>query len=202
MTNFSEDLASAKQGDRDALERLCGRCGSIVEHVLRGRIPTFLRRHYDTADFRQSVLTEVVRDIPGFEDRGEGGFCRWVETKAVNMLRGRLRRHLHRRGGRRELTLTTDAGAAVRSAEPTPLETSLRREGEEALEDAIRGLEEHYQLAIHLRQEEALSFSEIARWMSLPSSEAARKVYARALLRLRTSLKGASRPPSPTSSGG
>jgi len=75
----------------------------------------------------------------------------------------------------------------------SPSENAMRHERESALRAALERLPEHYRLVVMWHHEEQLTFEQIATRMGI-SDEAARKVWARALLRLKDALGAAHDP--------
>jgi RNA polymerase sigma factor (sigma-70 family) len=197
--SFSDTLARAQRGDGDALANLYRDHASAVFRVIRSRLRHPLRRQFDTMDLGHSVFVEVLRDLPRFEDRGEKAFHSWLAIKATSKVRMKLRKALRPHGGRREVTLTREILEWPASQEPRPLACLLRNETDGRLREALDRLDDRLRTLIHLRVEEALTYSEVAAWMDLPSAEAARKLYARALVKVRNHLKSDSSMPSTSS---
>jgi RNA polymerase sigma factor (sigma-70 family) len=181
---FAGLIDAAKRGDQTALSRLYNEYLTDVLPVVRRRLRGSLRREFDTLDIGHSVFIEVLRDLPRFEVRGEPAFRRWLSIKVENLIHTKFRKRL-RKGLRREVTIQTGIAPGEFSGEPGPLSHTIRDEEDTRLYASLEMLDEHYRRALLLRDEESLSFAEIAAWMNLPSPDAARKLYARALLRLR-----------------
>jgi len=59
--DFKTLLEGARQGDPDALRVLYERYSDSVRRVIRRRLPSRLRRRYDSTDFLQSVWTSFVQ---------------------------------------------------------------------------------------------------------------------------------------------
>lgn len=184
-SDFTSLIEDAKKGDPAALSRLYAEYVADALPAVSRRLRGALRRGYDTLDIGHSVFLEVLRDLPRFEDRGEVAFRRWVRIKARSEVDGKLRKLLKPKGGRRELTLLSVAAERARVDGPGPLEQSIHGEAGRSLRRALARLKERQQLVLRLRHEESLSFSEIAVCMEFQSPDAARKHYARALLKLR-----------------
>ena len=165
------------------------------EHVVlvlaqtRRRLSRALRRRYDTLDIGHSVFIEILQGLPRFEDRGATAFRNWVAVKAEYKIRSKLRKLLLRRGGRREVTLIPGTSPEPCCGESGPLSHSIRDEEDVRLFRALRGLDESYRSVLRLRSDEALSHGEVAQLLHLPSADAARKLYVRALVRLRREWK-------------
>jgi RNA polymerase sigma-70 factor (ECF subfamily) len=77
----------------------------------------------------------------------------------------------------------------VAADEETPSRELARIESEAALVEAVSHLPEHYQEVINWHHRNRLTFAEIGRRRGI-SAEAARKIWMRALSRLRKELGG------------
>lgn len=190
---FSNVLRAAKAGNGAALAELIDRGSGTMDRVLRCRMNRFLRRRYDTADLRQSVVLEILKDLPRFEDRGEDAFLSWLAIKAVNKLRKKFRGLLTRDGKPHEVELPDDSSPF---ADSSPLLASLRNEEIEELRRVLDRLPEHSRRILLLRNSERMTFGEISDRIGLPGPDAARKQYVRALLKLRSEWKKTSKPAS------
>jgi RNA polymerase sigma-70 factor, ECF subfamily len=193
MDDFSAVLARARAGDSAAFEALHHAFADRVLATVRRDLSPLLRRRYDTMDLAQSVFVEVLRDLPRFEDRGEGPFVRWLQLKAENKVRQKLRRSLRPSGGPREVALgeTAERSLAARSAGPD----GAAGEDEDRRLDAARAqallceLDPVQQDVVRLHDQEGLTFRQVAERLGLPSEDAARMRHARALLALRKRWK-------------
>jgi RNA polymerase sigma-70 factor (ECF subfamily) len=184
--DFSLLLDRAKHGDAGALAELHGRYQPLVLARVRDGLHRGLRRHYDTLDLGQSVVVEVLRDLPDFEDRGEPAFRHWLYIKAENKVRAKLRKHNGRRGTRPpETNLTAASGAAALDDSPGPATAVDEADAESRLAAILAQLDDAHREVVLLRAAEGLSFHEVAVRLGLPGADAARKRYARALLALR-----------------
>lgn len=185
MMEFSILLADAQRGDAGALAELHRRYEPIVLARVRERLGATLRRHYDTRDLGQSVVVEVLRDLPRFEDRGELAFRHWLYIKAENKVRAKFRKHLNGANGQREVALSTSDGHATAVAGPGPATAAGDADTRQRLNDIVAALEEGSRAVVMLRGYEGLPFAAIAERLGLPGAEAARKRYVRALLSMR-----------------
>jgi RNA polymerase sigma factor (sigma-70 family) len=188
---FTSLIQDAKQGDPVALSRLYSEYVAGVLPEVSGRLRGTLRRGYDTLDLGHSVFLEILRDLPHFEDRGEAAFRNWVAIKARSKIRGKLRKILRSQGGRREVTFAPGMVAGPFAKEPGPLSRTMRDEEDARLFGALETLKTSHRMVLLLRNEDALAFAEVARCLGLPSADAARKLYARALVSLRNQWRRA-----------
>jgi RNA polymerase sigma-70 factor (ECF subfamily) len=78
---------------------------------------------------------------------------------------------------------TQDLGAGLAAAEPTPSRVAMAHEQAEAVRRVLDRLPAEYRVVLLLRHQDELTFEEIGRRMER-SAEAARKLWARAVVRL------------------
>ncbi|MFO0953073.1 MAG: sigma-70 family RNA polymerase sigma factor [Isosphaeraceae bacterium] len=157
------------------------------------------------SDIVQETFLAAQRGVSGFRGRTEAEWRAWLET----ILRSRLanaRRHYwetRKRGGAGEVSLDAPvpSGESGSPMEPgarggllgtddtvsTPSGKAIRRERERALVLALERLPDHYREVVRWHHEERLTFDQIAGRLKT-SPDAARKLWARALLRLREAL--------------
>jgi RNA polymerase sigma-70 factor (ECF subfamily) len=181
VNEFSELLKAAREGDEEALAQLYERYGGPVAGAVRKRLGQPLRRRFDTLDLAHSVFAEVIRDLPRFKDRGELAFRHWLYIKVESKVASKLRKHLGRKGERREGRLS-----AVQPENPdTPSAHAAAIEETERARDIFEALDDDKRTLMKLRLDDGLSFAEIADRLGLPSADAARKRYARCLADLR-----------------
>jgi RNA polymerase sigma factor (sigma-70 family) len=185
MSGFDELIAGAKSGDREAAGALYSAYAPVVARRVRGRLGAALRRHYETEDVADSVFSEVLRELPRFEDRGEAAFVRWLCLKAENKVRDKYRRVLGAGGRRRQTTLDTRDAALLAARDDAPDAAGETSDETRRLDDLLAGLEPLDAEVVRLHGREQLPFAVVAERAGLPSAEAARKRYARALLALR-----------------
>lgn len=194
---FDDLLSAARHGDRASAGVLWQRHVSFVCGAIRRRLSPALRRRYDSDDIAQSVFADVLRGLPRFENRGEIAFRHWLLLKAENKVRDKARAFRHgrsvapERGG----SVAPDIAGPSRS----PSEFAAERSQDDRLAEAMRALGDESRLLVHLRAEDGMSFAEIAEVTALASDDAARKRYARALIRLRALLARTDGEPRPGS---
>jgi RNA polymerase sigma factor (sigma-70 family) len=182
MDGFSDLLRLAKDGDDRAVSVLYDRYGARVLGLIRKRLTPGLRRRYDTMDLGHSVFTKLIEQLPAFEDRGEVAFRHWLYTTAENSVRAKLRRL--GRAGKREHSLAARLGLALSERATTPYQAAAQNDDEHRLRRLLESLGDSDREVILLRAEEGLPFAEVAHHLELPSADAARKRYARAMCRL------------------
>ena len=186
---FSALIARGKQGDPQAIAVLYRRFRWKVLRTVRLECVDLLRRRYDTVDLGHSVFVDLLSELPDFEDQGEDKFRGWLFAKARNKVRLRLRRQYDRDGNRREKSLWGKDLAKVEAVYPTPFAALAEDEETQRLRDELNRLDPDSREIMVLYHEERRSFAEIAARLGLPSEDAARKRYVRALAALRKRWK-------------
>jgi RNA polymerase sigma-70 factor (ECF subfamily) len=180
-------LASAKSGDRAALEALFARYYPRVLRIAEVRLGKRLRRLFEPTDIAQSVFGKAHRDLPRFVDRGPGSFGGWLEEIVECTIRGKARwlDAARRKESPPQARARHDAGASSQ----TPSRLVSKKEDVEKLHDAMETLGERDRRAVEMRMFLGLRWSEVGGTLGL-SEEAARKVYERALEKIGRSLSG------------
>ena len=185
MQAFSQLLRRAQGGEREALSALYERFRGSVERAASSGLGPSLQPQYDPADIAQSVFGDLLREIPGVEDRGEAAFRGWLLVKVQNKLRMKARRQVLAGGRRREARLTTTMSAHVAARTPPPDAAAAELDDATHLNRALGALEPGQRAVIGLRIDEELPWIEVARRLGLPSPDAARVRYVRVLAALR-----------------
>ena len=170
-------LERAREGDREALDRLVSRHLIPLKRWAKGRLPRWARDLADTDDLVQDTLLQTFKRIGDFEARGVGALQAYLRQAVVNRVRDELRK----KGRRPE---STDLDGLQIDAGLSPLEEAIGRESLARYERALATLTEDERAAIVGRVEMGYSYEELAEVLGKPSSEAARKAARRALVRL------------------
>lgn len=172
-----ELLARARDGDREALDRLFARQIPILRRWAAGRLPRWARDVADTSDLVQESVFETFRRIESFEPRGEGALQAYLRQALVNRLRNQLRRVVTR-------PPQTELESGIPDEAASPLEQAIGRQTLERYEAALDRLSPDDRDAIVSRIEFGMSYSEIAAALGKPTADAARKTVVRAIERL------------------
>ena len=146
-------------------------------------------------DVAHSVMGDALRDIGGYQGRGDGEFMRWLARIVENKLRKRARgmRHGDRNPAKQieiQPARTEVAGFEPRAPDPTPSMEMGAREERSRLKETLAQLPEREQRLIRLRKLEGLSWPEVVRRSDEPSVKAAQSAYARAMSKLAKALGG------------
>ncbi len=119
MSNYlchkTQQLVSlAKQGDRSALNQLCGVYGERVLRIIRLRMGSELRSRLESMDLVQDVLMCTLKDLGDFTYTNEGDFLRWIGKIAENRIRDNLDKlHAGKRDINKETPLYNDASRST-----------------------------------------------------------------------------------------
>ena len=163
-----------------ALERHHARLLERVRLMMGGAA----RREADSADFTQRTLAAAVKHQHKAPLDDERALLRWLTAIARNQIRDSARR-------RREeslASLSRELRANPAAEGPTPSHAAGDAEERLALVEALEEMPEDERRVIELRDLEGLAFAEVGEALGR-SSEAARKLHQRALLRLGRQLR-------------
>jgi RNA polymerase sigma-70 factor (ECF subfamily) len=175
-------LERIRDGDTQARERLLARYLPILRRWAKGRLPSMARQLADTEDLVQVTLIRVLSRLEAFEVRREGSLLAYLRQAMLNAIRKEIRRS----AGRRHEEVDPD----LPDKEDSPLERVIGRDMVERYEAALAELPEEQQEAVIMRIEMGFTCPQIAEALGKPTSNAARMVVSRALLRLAKAIKG------------
>jgi RNA polymerase sigma-70 factor, ECF subfamily len=170
-------LLRARDGDDDALGRLCSRYLPRLQRSAHGRLRAWARSALETQDLAQETLIQAVRNIKRFEPRHEGAFQAYLRQMLLNRIRDEIRR-----GRRRGPTDSLDTSEPARS--PSPLEEAIGQEVLDRYEAALQNLRPEDREAIIARIKMGLDYAEVAEVLGKPSIAAAHMAVSRALVKL------------------
>jgi RNA polymerase sigma factor (sigma-70 family) len=170
-------------------ERILASLPGLTRFVRRRMGPELASRE-SAADIVQSTCRELLRSAPGYEDRGDASFQHWIRSAAEHKLanRGRHWRAARRANGDASLDGDTAVPEPVSPATQGPLQEALLREEAERLRRAFESLPVEYRRVIERFQIDGASQALIAQELGC-TSEAARKLIARAMARLSSALE-------------
>jgi RNA polymerase sigma-70 factor, ECF subfamily len=198
MTRSSPDAAqwlpAARSGSRDALGQALQACRDYLLLVAEQELDSDLRAKGGASDLVQQTFLEAQHDFGRFEGNSEAELLAWLRQLLLHNLADFTRRY--RATGKRrvacEIALDTDSaampGASLPADTPTPSGQVMAREQDAALEEAMARLPEDYRRVLIWRYREERSFEEIGRLLER-STNAARKLWLRAVERLRQELE-------------
>jgi RNA polymerase sigma-70 factor (ECF subfamily) len=189
-------LAAARAGSADALGRVLETCRRYLLLVAERQLDPKLRAKGGASDLVQETFLEAQRDFGGFRGTSEAELLAWLSRLLLNNVGNFARRYrgTNKRDVGREVLLQADnsSGAAVPDPAadvPSPSVQAMEEEQTAALQRALARLPDDYRQAIVLRYQEGRSFEEIGRLLNR-SPDAARKLWSRAMERLRLEWEG------------
>jgi len=164
--------------------------------VLRVRVARVLadrlRSRLSVSDVLQEVGLAAFQSRDAFEDRGDDAFRNWLFGIVDNKLHDQLRHHggAAMRAAAREASRTASASTFALAADlPSPSSAAACSEQVERVRRAIEALPPDYREVLHLALERGLLLREVAESMGR-SREATKKLYGRALCRLKEACGG------------
>jgi RNA polymerase sigma-70 factor (ECF subfamily) len=193
-------LRSARAGDGAAVGRLLELYRNYLALLARLQIGRRLRK-VDDSDLVQETFLKAHRDFGEFRGDTEGEFVAWLRRILAWTLANHVRHYLGTR--RRDVRLERDlageleqssqalGGQLLAAPHSSPSERAARREQAVLLADALARLPADYREVIVLRHLEGLPFPDVAGRMGR-STEAVKKLWARAVAALRQTLGGGS----------
>ncbi len=187
----------AKAGDHEALGELIDVCHDYLLPVARQFIPLSLKSKYDPADLIQEAALDAHQSIAEFRGDTIQEFHGWLRRILINKSGGIRRRFegTEKRDIDRELVVFSEEleGLARIVHRPTPSEMAIDVEQRAQLLRCIDRLPVHLKQAIQLRHREGLTFAEIGEQTNR-SADAARKLWERAVDKLRKDVRGVGKP--------
>lgn len=182
----SELLAEARRGDEKALSALYERHAGRLRAQIRRQMPRKLQRRLAVSDVLQETFATAFAKLDEFEGPHEDSFRRWLARIAELKVQQHARDQLDvaKRAAGRELSrgLRPETGHLL-GRQPSPSQHAIAGETNEGLQRALEGLSEDYRTILRLVHDEGLSVADAGARMGR-SSEAARKLYGRAVSRL------------------
>lgn len=194
--NPEQLLSAARMGDRDARGQLLELYRAYLTLLARLEIDRRLQGKVDPSDLVQETFLEAYRDFDQFRGRTEKEFLSWLRQVLLSNLSNLVRHYLGTRGRdvrlERALAVELDESSRVLdrgliAQQSSPSQQAVRREQAVMLADALGQLPDAYREVIILRHLEGLSFPEVAGRMGR-TVESVKKLWARALARLRSTL--------------
>ena len=189
-------LSAARAGSQDALGQALEACRGYLLVIAQKELGGQLQAKGGASDLVQETLLDAVRAFGQFRGQTEAELLQWLRRLLLNNLADFTR--LYRQTGKRRINREVQLKAGDSSAEcdsglaatgSTPSGQAVNREQEEALQRALDGLPEDYRQVVLLRYREERTFEEIGHIMGR-SANAVRKLWLRAVKRLKEELKG------------
>lgn len=198
MRRSSDGAASEGPPDPALAHRLEAYRGYLTV-LARTQIGRRLRGKVDPSDVVQETFLHAVRDYARFRGTSEQEMAGWLRRILAARLADLVRRYCGTQGRdvRLEQTLEVELDQSSQVLDrglvaplSSPSERAVRHEQVAWVAQALAGLPEDYRAVLVLHHLEGCDFPEVARRMGR-SVEAVKKLWARALARLRRSVGGA-----------
>jgi RNA polymerase sigma-70 factor, ECF subfamily len=189
-------VAAARGGSRDALGRALEACRRYLLGVAEGELSPDLRSKGGASDLVQETFLEAQRDFGRFEGSSPEELRAWLRQVLLHNVGAFTRRY--RATGKREIAREVGFGAdssllgiqqVPAGSTLSPSGVAIEHERALALRRAVDRLPEEYRRVVILRFEDGLSFEEIGQ-ITDRTADAARKVWSRAMERLRREWEG------------
>jgi RNA polymerase sigma-70 factor (ECF subfamily) len=200
MSESSDDdsrtLSAARAGSREALGRALEDCRRYLLAIAERQLEPDLRAKGGASDLVQETFLEAQRDFAQFQGASSDELRAWLRQVLNHNLGAFTRRFrtTSKRAVAREVGLRVGGHFGVLDDEParstlTPSGVAIEHEQAMALRRALERLPDVYRQVVVLRFEEDRSFEEIGR-LTGRTPDAARKVWSRAMVRLRQEWEG------------
>jgi len=179
-------LAEARGGSASAVGRAIEGCRDYLLLIAGRELDTRLRSKVGSSDLVQETLWEAQQHFAHFHGTTREDLLRWVRRILLRNIANATRRYLEtgKRDAARERPYGDDPGAA-NGAPPDVL--VLADEERAQVLGAIDRLPDDYRRVIQARSFDGLSFEEVGARLGR-SAEAARRLWVRALDRLRSEM--------------
>jgi len=191
-------LLAARAGSRTALGEVLDECRNYLLLIANRELGEAIQSKVGASDLVQETFVEAQNIFARFEGKSRQELCLWLARILEFKLAQATRKFAstHKRDVRRERsleTLTQDEWLSVSAdsaAETTCLSEKLAKFA--ALQAALQRLPPEHRLAIEMRSFEKRPFAELAVKLGR-TTDAARRLWLRAVVRLRMELTGSER---------
>lgn len=187
--DIAQWIRAAKDGSNEAMGQMFQKYRHYLLLIAQGQIANGLRDKIAPSSVVQATYLAAYRHF-GAQFRGETEeeLLAWLRRILLNNLANEVRKFsTEQRDINREVPLV-GLGDGLAAPEVSPSAQAAAREETEALDRAIALLPEDYQQVILLRNREQLTWSEVGLLLGC-TPEAARKLWARALVKLHELLE-------------
>jgi RNA polymerase sigma-70 factor, ECF subfamily len=186
---FADLLGDARGGSAEAIGKLWALCRLRLLATANDEIGDDVRAKAGASDLVQETFLRAQQALDRFSGDTPDELLAWLRTILRNYLANVRRRfHTDKRQVGRELPLGAGrSGDQMADGGPSPGSACIEHEESQRITLAMRRLAADYRRALELRYWQQLSFPEIGRAMGR-TAEAARKLWARALVKLQQEL--------------
>lgn len=189
-------LAAARNGSEEALNGLLEKFRPYLLMVASEELESDLRPKIAPSDVVQESVLEAWRDFPRFQGGTQQELLAWLRRILHHNLADVRRRYREAIARQLRSEQRLDAGNAdslrqkLIADDTSPLDRAAAGEQTEALERALSRLPEEYRQVLLLRHQEDRPFAAIGAALG-KSEDAAKKLWRRAVRRLREEMRGA-----------
>jgi RNA polymerase sigma-70 factor (ECF subfamily) len=190
--DFLDLIRQAKGGSDSAAGQLIDQCRPYLLTIANAELNDDLAAKVGASDIVQNSIVSAQRCIGAFEGESREALLAWLRGILINHLQQTHRhyrtakRHVGREQPLRDDSVTA-AGSRFIDRTDSPSKVAARHEQKERLYQAMAELTESERRVIELRNWQRLPFAEIGQQMDR-STDAARKLWSRAILRLQKKL--------------
>jgi len=193
---FAELAAAAREGDRSALGYLLESFRSYLRLFSDRKLGPDLKQKCGGSDLVQQTFLDAQQAFPRFEGSRPDELRVWLERILLNNLGDLARqfRDAEKRQVKREISLA-ESWAEIDTPvdRSTPSKKAIAREEEQRLRQGLARIPEDYRQVIVMRNLERRTFEEIGLALGR-STGAVKKLWSRAILRLKDEMKAHERP--------
>jgi len=182
-------IEAARRGDLEALGHALSSVRDYLLLVANDGLEPALKAKANPSDLVQETFLRAQRGVEGFRGHTASEWRNWLRSILIRNLAKERRRFgaTAKRSVQREVTIPEGVRLDCVGRDETPSRELARREREAALIEVLERLPDHYREVVVWHHREQLSFEEIGERSGI-SAEAARKLWTRALGRLRKEL--------------
>jgi RNA polymerase sigma-70 factor (ECF subfamily) len=186
-------LREARDGSRSALGRALEAARVYLLLVANRALDDKLKAKVGASDLVQDTFVEAQRDFDRFRGETRDDFHAWLVGILANRLANNVRRYRQTQGRDVDREIPPEAVEAalsrLRDETATPGADAVFREEQHRVQAALEQMPEELRSLLIERTWQGLSFAEIGHRRAI-SSEAARKLWARAVRQMHKTLLG------------
>ena len=179
LGEFKRVFQAARNGDREARERLGEHALGIALAVARRNMQAIDRRMLESGDIQQSVVGCLFMKLPRLSFSEEAELAAWLREVASRKLQQKRRDALRQKRDERRNESYPTAGVQDAMGETTDQIVNRMY-----VDELLGKLPPEEELILRLHEQAGFTFAEIARRLDIRGADAARKRCARALVKL------------------
>jgi RNA polymerase sigma-70 factor (ECF subfamily) len=187
----ADSLVAARSGSLEALGQALDTYRAYLLAIAERELDPELKAKGGASDLVQETLLEAIGGFAKFQGQSDAELKAWLRRLLLHNVvdftrqyRGAEKRELARERHLESGTSSSEISPEVADSGPSPSAVAAQSEQAHDIKKALEKLPEDYRRIIALRYQEERSFEDIGQLMNL-SANAARKLWARAIKRLR-----------------